>query len=407
MLHVFRRCLFGRRKQSILHFERETLKHAYSIKTLFFVCLFTAVAVAAGTLLGVYFAIGGREGAAVLAKVSAVRRVIDGGFVGRTDWTAVSDAAAEGMIEALDDRWSYYMTAEEYASYRDRSSNTSSGIGVTVQKREETGAFEIMSVTEGSPAAQAGVQPGWLLLELAGESVTELDASALRERIFAQEGDFEAVFDDGGTQRRVTLHTDSFYSSPVTYRMLSDGVGYIRIANFESGAAEDSIVAIEALAEEGITSLIFDVRTDPGGQLTELTDLLDYILPEGDIFVSVDKDGKERVTTSDASCIDYPLAVLIDANTYSAAEFFAAALREYDRAVLIGQPSTGKGRSQSTYELADGSAVHISTRRYLTPDRVDLSEQGGLTPDFSVELGEEGDTQLEFAEKYFLDRKSA
>ena len=384
------------------------MKHAYSIKTVIFACLLTAAAVAAGTLFGVYFAIGGSEGAAVLAKVSAVRRVIDADFVGQTDWTAVSDAAAGGMIGALDDRWSYYMTAEEYASYRDRSSNTSSGIGVTVQKREDTGEFEIISVTEGSPASEAGVQPGWLLLELAGESVTELDASALRERIFAREGDFEAVFRDGdGVEKRVTLHTDSFYSSPVTYRMLSDGVGYIRISNFESGAAEDSIAAIEALAEEGIEALIFDVRADPGGQLTELTDLLDYILPEGDIFVSVGKDGQERVTTSDASCIDYPLAVLIDANTYSAAEFFAAALREYDRAVIIGQPSTGKGRSQSTYELSDGSAVHISTRRYLTPERVDLSEQGGLTPDFSVELGEEGDTQLEFAEKYFLDRKSA
>ena len=384
------------------------MKHAYSIKTVIFACLLTAAAVAAGTLLGAYFAIGGSEGAAVLAKVSAVRRVIDAGFVGQTDWTAVSDAAAGGMVDALDDRWSYYMTAQEYASYRDRSSNTSSGIGVTVQKREDTGEFEIISVTGGSPASEAGVQPGWLLLELAGESVTELDASALRERIFAQEDDFEALFRDAdGAQRRVMLHTDSFYASPVTYRMLSGGVGYIRIANFESGAAEDSIAAIEALAEEGIEALVFDVRTDPGGQLTELTDLLDYILPEGDIFVSVGKDGEERVTTSDASCIDYPLAVLIDANTYSAAEFFAAALREYDRAVIIGQPSTGKGRSQSTYELSDGSAVHISTRRYLTPERVDLSEQGGLTPDFSVELGEEGDTQLEFAEKYFLDRKSA
>ena len=384
------------------------MKHAYSIKTLIFACLLTAAAVAAGTVLGVFFAIGGSEGAAVLAKVSAVRGVIDSGYVGQTDWAAVSDSAAQGMIDALDDRWSYYMTAEEYASYRDRSSNTSSGIGVTVLKREDTGFFEIISVTEGSPAAEAGVQPGWLLFELAGEPVTELDASALRERIYAQEGDFDAAFyDEDGAEQRLLLHTDSFYASPVTYRMLSEGVGYIRIANFESGAAEDSVAAIEALAEEGAEALVFDVRADPGGQLTELTDLLDYILPEGDIFVSVGKDGDERVTTSDASCIDYPLAVLIDESTYSAAEFFAAALREYDYAVIIGQPSTGKGRSQSTYELADGSAVHISTRRYLTPGRVDLAEQGGLTPDFSVESGEEGDTQLEFAEKYFLDRKSA
>ena len=127
---------------------------------------------------------------------------------------------------------------------------------------------------------------------------------------------------------------------------------------------------------------------------------MDALLPEGEIFVSVSREGRERIYTSDENCISLPMVVLINKNTYSAAEFFAAALREYNWAAVIGQPSTGKGRSQSTFELTDGSAVHISTQRYLTPSRIDLSEQGGLTPDMTVEEEEGRDAPLESAVEY-------
>ena len=126
---------------------------------------------------------------------------------------------------------------------------------------------------------------------------------------------------------------------------------------------------------------------------------LDHILPEGDLFVSVDRSGKETVTKSDNVCVKVPMSVLVNANTYSAAEFFAAALREYDWATIVGENTTGKGRSQTTLLLSDGSAVHISSNKYLTPQRVDLSEQGGLVPDQTVTPGDdpEVDQQLNAA----------
>jgi carboxyl-terminal processing protease len=122
--------------------------------------------------------------------------------------------------------------------------------------------------------------------------------------------------------------------------------------------------------------------------------MLDYLLPEGEIFVSVSKDGTEKVETSDASCVEMPMAVLVNQNSYSAAEFFAAALREYDWATVVGQQTTGKGRSQITKRLSDGSALHISTKKYMTPSRVDLSEVGGITPDIEIEISDEDFTSL-------------
>ena len=125
--------------------------------------------------------------------------------------------------------------------------------------------------------------------------------------------------------------------------------------------------------------------------------VLDYLLPDGDLFVSVDKKGEETVMKSDKFCLKYDMVVLVNGNSYSAAEFFAAALQEYNWATVMGEQTTGKSRSQITIELSDGGAVHISTKEYLTPKRVDLAEAGGITPDIVIHNEGEADSQLEKA----------
>lgn len=373
------------------------MKKQYSLLTL----TLTAACTAAATLLAVFvvgfFRFGGSEGVSYLGKLDLLRRLAQTQYVGETDMETVTDSACRAFVESLGDRWSYYMTAEEYADYRQRGANMVSGIGVTVTAREE-GGFEIISVAAGSPAEAAGVRAGQVIVSLEGQDVRDLDTAGLRALILSQSGSFElGLLDAGGAEVSVTVSTQTFYSNPVSFELPEDGIGYIRIANFEEGSAENAALAIAELREQGARALVFDVRSNPGGRLSELIDMLDPLLPEGDVFISVDRGGKEEIYSSDAGCLDLPMAVLINANTYSAAEFFAAALSEYGRAVIVGAPSTGKGRSQVTYELSDGSAVHISTRRYLTPNRVDLSERGGLTPDIIEEMGGEGDAQLDAA----------
>ena len=142
---------------------------------------------------------------------------------------------------------------------------------------------------------------------------------------------------------------------------------------------------------------IFDVRTNPGGLYSEMVTLLDYLLPSGDILVYVDSTGAEEVTKSDNVCLDMPMAVLVNSDSYAAAEFFAAALKDYNWATIVGERTTGKGRSQITVELTDGSAVHISNGKYLTPNRTDLSAEGGLRPDIDTALTDSGDAQLSAA----------
>ena len=170
--------------------------------------------------------------------------------------------------------------------------------------------------------------------------------------------------------------------------MLEGGIGLVKIDNFDARCAEETITAIEKLRSEGARKLIFDVRNNPGGFAEELVKLLDYLLPEGDLFRSVSFDGKEKVDTSDASFLDMPMAVLVNGNSYSAAEFFAAALQEYEAAVVVGEPTVGKGYYQQTIQLGDGSAVALSTGKYYTPKGNSLAEKG-ITPTVRVDVDEE------------------
>jgi carboxyl-terminal processing protease len=179
--------------------------------------------------------------------------------------------------------------------------------------------------------------------------------------------------------------------------MLEDKIGLVTIKNFDSRCAEETIAVVEQLLAQGAEGLIFDVRFNPGGYKKELVKILDYLLPEGVLFRSVDYSGKENTEMSDAQCLEMPMAVLINENTYSAAEFFAAALHEYGVAKLVGQPTTGKGHFQSTFKLSDGSAAVISIGKYCTPKGASLTDVG-LTPDVLVEVDEETYAQIYYGE---------
>ena len=273
----------------------------------------------------------------------------------------------------------------------------SSSTGGTITKDEATGGFLIMAVTKDGPAQAAGIVRGDIILAVDGEDVTQGDTAFLRSLIQADFGKTAVVtvMHEDGAAENFDVSCEEIYSDPVSSMMLDGAVGYAAIDNFRKGAGSEAVAAIEALLEDGAQSLILDVRSNPGGQVTELTELMDYLLPEGDIFIRADKNGNEEIDTSDASCLEIPMAVLVNGDSYSAAEYFAAALREYGWAVVVGQPTTGKARSQITVALPDGGAVHISHYTYLTPHRVDLYETGGIVPDVVSELSEEEQTLYE------------
>ena len=342
------------------------------------------IGITAGAMCLFFFGkFGGVSNFKLAQKLAEVKDVIDDNYIGESPDQDIIDAASAAMVTATGDQWSYYMTPEEYVAYQMYSANEYAGIGVTIQAESTAGGYRVVAVTADSPAEKAGLTAGDIILSVDGEDVSGMSLVEVQQLIRSKV-DRTIAFTIRGTDgqsRNVSVDCTVIHTNPVTFELMEGNIGYIRITNFQSGSGEGAVKAIDQLLSDGAAALIFDVRGNPGGKLNELITLLDHVLPEGDIFVSVDKSGKEDVTTSDNLCVKVPMCVLVNGSTYSAAEFFAAALQEYDWATIVGEQTSGKGRSQTTIVLSDGSAVHISSAKYLTPQRTDLSETGGLVPD--------------------------
>ena len=343
------------------------------------------------------------EGAAVWEKkLNQVQDYIDEYFIGETDESKLADAAAAGMINGLDDEWSYYISAEDYAAYEENVTNSYVGIGVTISQENVKQGLEVVDVTPNSPAFEAGLQIGDLVLAVEGVPILDgsegaLDLTETKNRVRGKEGTSVTItVSHDGETRDVTITRAKIKTINVSWEMLDGGLALIRIRNFEQDAAQDTIAAIEEARAQGAAGLIFDVRYNPGGYKHELVKLLDYLLPEGPVFRSVDYRGRESVEKSDAACLNMPMAVLANYESYSAAEYFAAALQEYEAATVIGEQTYGKGRFQSVFKLDDGSAVNISIGQYTTPSGVSLVGKG-ITPDITVELTKEQKLDLYYS----------
>lgn len=328
------------------------------------------------------------------AKTEEISRYLDAYFVDEYDPEQLADGAAAGMLAATGDEWSYYISADDYDAYLEQMNNAYVGIGVTIQAEDGLDGFRVMEVTAGGPADQGGVQVNDVLTHVEGESVTELGQEETVNRVRGEEGtEVQLTMTRDGEPYDVTLKRSNVQQAVATYTMTEDKIAVITIANFDADCARQSIAAVEQAQTEGAKAIVFDVRNNPGGMKTELVELLDYLLPEGVLFRSVDYAGEEEIDESDAACVELPMAVLVNNESYSAAEFFAAALQEYDAAEIVGTQTYGKGNFQSTFPLSDGSAIAISIGKYYTPKGVSLTGVG-ITPDVVVELSDEEAAKL-------------
>ena len=311
-----------------------------------------------------------------------VQRFVDG-----ADKTELEDAAAHGMVAALGDRWSYYIPADEYAAYLEQKQNAYVGIGVTIQATEE--GYPIQKMAAGGPAEEAGLLAGDIIVAVDGTRVAGLDADAGKALVQGKAGTkVEITVKRGGTEMTFTVTRGTVKTPVATAKLLDGNIGLVTIANFNTNCAKETIAAVESLRAQGAEKLIFDVRFNGGGYADEMNKVLDYLLPEGELFRTVDYNGKEEVTRSDAKCLDVPMAVLVNGSSYSAAEFFAAALQGYEWATVVGEQTSGKGYFQVVYQLSDGSAVGVSIGKYFTPWGVSL-EGVGITPDVPVAVTQE------------------
>ncbi len=314
-------------------------------------------------------------------KYAELENIIDKMFIGEADMGKVRDAAAEAMIDALGDRWSYYISAQDYAAYQENKNNAYVGVGITITVREDGTGLDILEVTPGGSAQAGGILPGDILVEVQGQSIIGLSTGDVKTLVQGEEGTSVSlgVLRDG-EKKTFSLKRQTIKVAVAEGQLLDGNIGLIRIVNFNANCARETLAIVKDLQEQGADKLIFDVRNNPGGYVHEMIEVLDYLLPEGVLFREVNYLGQEGTRKSGAACLELPMAVLINGNSYSAAEFFAAALQEYNWATVVGEQTTGKGHYQNTLTLSDGSAVNLSTGKYFTPNGVNLTEAGGVVP---------------------------
>ena len=329
------------------------------------------------------------EDSPVQAKAAEVQEIIETYFIDDYDEDTLADGAASGMVDATGDEWSYYLSADEVAAYEESMANAYVGVGITITEDAEAGGMRVEEVVSGGPAEEAGIRMGDLLLAVEGEDVLPLGIDGTRNLVRGEEGTHVNMhFSRNGSEYDVSVERRSIETPVVTGELLDENIGYIKIDNFDERSAAETIAFVKDLIGQGAEALLFDVRFNPGGYADELVKVLDYLLPEGDLFRSVDYAGREEVDTSDTSCVELPMAVLVNEDSYSAAEFFAAALQEYEWATIVGSQTYGKGNFQTAFYLSDGSMVNLSIGKYYTPNGKSLTETG-VTPDVVVDLDDE------------------
>ena len=323
------------------------------------------------------------------SKLDRLEALIENRFIGEADSQALEDAAAAAMVKATGDRWSYYISAKDYDAHREQEENAYVGVGITIQPQEDESGFLIIMVADGGPAKEAGIEVNDLLIGVEDQDIRGMTTDEVGALVKGEEGTkVSLTVMRKGEHMTLSVERRRIEQPVAEGEMLEDGIGLVKINNFDARCAEETISAIEKLRTEGAKKLILDVRNNPGGFANELVELLDYLLPEGDLFRSVSFDGKEQVDTSDENFLDMPMAVLVNGDSYSAAEFFAAALQEYEAAVVVGEPTVGKGYYQQTIPLGDGSAVALSTGKYFTPKGNSLADKG-VIPTVRVDVDEE------------------
>lgn len=307
-----------------------------------------------------------------------------------------------GVLEGLGDPYSVYYTPEEYADQQVSTSGTYYGIGAGLSQDPDTMQVTITKVYEGTPSEEAGLKKDDIILKVEDVEAASENVNDLVQKIRGEEGttvhlqiyrpSTEETLDFDVERRNVELPS-------VSGQLLDDGVGYIQISEFQQKTGDQFETIVQELEEQGMTSMIVDVRSNPGGMLSAVVQILDDILPEGTVVYTQDKYGERQDYTSDASCMDYPMAVLIDGNSASASEIFAGAIKDYDYGTLIGTTTFGKGIVQTILPLEDGDAIKVTTSKYYTP-KGNYIHNVGIDPDIEMEYEFTGSEDAEYEIKY-------
>ena len=342
-------------------------------------------------------------------KIAEIEGFINRRFLHDIDANNLTESMYAGLVDGLEDDYSHYFTKEEFERAMEGLSGHYQGIGIILVIGKDSTDVVVGHVYEGAPAKEAGIEIGDIITKVDGQEVLGMLLEDISKKI--REGESETVeltINREGEEQplEITVTKGDIDVPSVASKMLADKVGYITIFQFTQGTASQFEAEYESLKSEGMERLIVDLRDNPGGSLSGVCDTLSVFMPKGLLVYSEDRQGEQVKFDSEGNNpIDIPLVVLINGNSASASEIFAGAVKDHQVGTLVGTTTFGKGVVQSIFNLADGSAIKLTTSQYFTPNGVDINGKG-IAPDVEVEvapatedtkLDEPQDVQLEKA----------
>lgn len=326
----------------------------------------------------------------VMTKLTMLEAYVDHFFLDETDGSRLEDYIYKGYIAGLDDPYAAYYNEEEYAQLMEEDSGEYVGIGVTVRQDPDTGYVLVEQVNKGDPAYNAGVQADDIIMAVDGEDTAELGLQDTVALIKKNDKPVVLTILRGSESMELTVDKSQIVMETVTWEMKENHTGYIAVSQFIDNTSEQFNEALTSLTEEGMTSLIIDLRDNGGGLLTACLDMVSRFVPDEKLIVyTEDKKGNRTEYNSDSvDVIDLPVVLLVNENSASASEIMTGCLKDYGIATIVGETTYGKGIVQNIMPLPDGSAVKMTVSKYYTPNGSNIHEVG-ITPDVTVEMSDE------------------
>jgi carboxyl-terminal processing protease len=329
-----------------------------------------------------------KEREAMYAKLSEIDTSVRKNYIGAIDEDKLMDSIASGYLRGIGDPYSQYLSAEDYSAYMRDYEGQLVGIGVEVTG-DASGYLRISRVYEGSPAEAAALQKGDLIVSVGGAAITEKSVSDAAKAISGEVGTTVSLgirreleeFEVELTRRRMEVPT-------ISYRMIGT-LGYIRITDFTEATVDQFDDALDSLLRQDAQGIVFDLRDNTGGSVPALCNMLDMLVPEGELVSVEYSDGSRTLLArSDSSEVLLPMVTITNKNTASASELFVQVLKAYDKAPSVGETTYGKGVMQTLFQLSDGSAVNLTNGKTYAADSENF-DGVGIAPDYEVKLSAE------------------
>lgn len=331
------------------------------------------------------------------ARLEEVYQRLMGEYYKELDSDTLVQGAIDGMMESVGDPYTFYYTPEDLAKMYEDHNGQYCGVGMLVSS-DKQGRLVVLRVFKNSPAQTAGFLPGDVILSADGEAVSAETTEAMNMATARIKGEAGTYVRLSVLRKEQTLELDiernNVSVNRVEYQILDGNVGYLVLYEFFGDAVSGVREALNAFEEAGVRGIIFDVRSNTGGQLDICLDICDMVLPEGLIVYTEDRNGRRENYYSNADRCEIPMVVLVNEMSASASEIFAASIQDYGVAKIVGTKTFGKGIVQTQYEFpSDGAGMQLTTSRYFTPKGRSIHGEG-VTPDVVVEMNDSYDASI-------------